>query len=144
MNSHTHTYATHVLVVVVGVTQQCRRSRAVPHRLQTIRASSTNAHPRTSRQNSKRAPPHGAHEYPAREQDRRRDSPRYIRCASPILSLLPPLVYIHIPTLDRPHTELREDSTGGLSAARATPGFRSEKSREAQRSFRTAVPHRHD
>ena len=73
----------HLLVLaVVGVTQQRRRSRAIPHRLQTVRASPTNAHPRASRQNAQRAPPHGAHEYPTREQDRRRDSPRLIRCAS--------------------------------------------------------------
>ena len=42
--NRTHIYATHLLLLVVGVTQQRRRSKAVPHCLQTVRASPTNAH----------------------------------------------------------------------------------------------------
>ena len=72
------------------------------------------------------------------------DTPRFIRCASPISFPLPsPLVYVRIPTLERQHTELGEDNTGGRGAG-ATPMLRPEKSGEAQRCFRTAVSYRHD
>lgn len=60
----------------------------------------------------------------------------------PLFPLSSPLIYIHIP--HHVYTELRKDSTGGRGAYCATPGFRPEKSREAQRCFRTAIPHRHD
>jgi hypothetical protein len=56
----------------------------------------------------------------------------------PLFPLSSSPVYIYIA-----HTELCEDSTGGRDAARATPRFRPEKGGEAQRCFRTAVPHRY-
>ena len=121
---------------------QRRRSGAVPDRLQTIRAPPTNAHPRARGQNAQRAPSRGAHEHPAREQDRRRDSARVVRCASPILPISFPHPFPYVFYSCTMHTELCEDRPGGRSAARATPRVRPEKGREAQRRIRTAIPHR--
>ncbi len=69
-----------------------------------------------------------------------------LRTSFGVRPLLPPLTSpsYYLYSYTDTHTEFREDSTGGRSAARATPRFWPQKGRETQRCFRTAVPNRHD
>jgi hypothetical protein len=80
--------------------------------------------------NAHHAPPHGAHEHPAREQDRRRDSTRIVRCTSPASSPLPRFYIRILYHAGMAHRALR-GSPCGCSAARTTPSFRPEKGRDS-------------